>query len=71
MTREEFKPAFKRLLRQLYQRQVAVRKGLRQDSHYMNKQKEFITLIDEAIASGWFVMPPSGTRIWSIYYDRW
>lgn len=71
MTREEFKPAFKRMLRQLSERQLAVRKGLRPDSHYMNKQKEFVTLIDSAIASGWFAMPKYGTRIWSIYYDRW
>lgn len=71
ITKEEFKIEFKRITRQLGQRQVAVEKKIRPDSYYQNKRKEFIKLIDKAVESGWFVMPEKGRRIHSIYYDVW
>lgn len=68
---KEFQKEFKRITRQLSQRQLAVEKGVRPDNYYQNKRNEFIELIDNAIKSGWFIMPKEGTRIHSIYYDIW
>lgn len=71
VNKEEFKKEFKRIMRQLSQRQYAVEKRIRPDSYYQNKRKEFIKLIDDATKSGWFIMPNKGTRIYSVYYDDW
>ena len=71
MTKEQFRLLFKRILRQLSQRNQAVANKRRPESHYQNKRKEFIDLIDSAIESGWFIMPKKGTRIYNIYHDKW
>lgn len=71
MTREEFKPTFKRLMRQLSERSSKVENKQRPDSYYQSKRTEFVSLIDNAIKQGWFVMPKKGTRIWNTYYDKW
>ena len=71
VNKEEFKKEFKRIIRQLSQRQYAVEKKIKPDSYYQNKRKEFIKLIDDATKYRWFIMPNKGTRIYSIYYDDW
>ena len=71
ISRSEFVPKFKRIMRQLQQRQCAINKGLRKDQHYQNKRYKFIELIDGAILNGWFKMPKKGTRIWKVYHDEW
>ncbi len=71
ITRKQFKPLFRRIMRQLSQRQQKVASNQRPDSHYQNKRKEFIKLIDIAMESKWFRMPEKGTRIYKIYYDVW
>jgi hypothetical protein len=71
MTKEEFVARFKKLCRQLSERQVAVEFKKKPDKYYQEKRSEFISLIDRAVASGWFVMPPSNTRVYKIYHDKW
>jgi len=71
MTRSEFKPAFKRMVRQLAERERAVRLGKKPEAYYRRKHQEFVELIDSAILSGWFVMPGKDTRLYKIYYDVW
>ena len=71
VTKENFKQYFKRIMRQLDERIRKVNNNQRPISHYMNKRKEFVALIDKVIEQGWFEMPPKGRRIWRIYYDSW
>ena len=70
MDAKEFKPLFKRIMRQLDERNTKVSNGQRKEDYYQNKRKEFIELIDKAIDSGWFIMPKKGTRIYNIYFDQ-
>lgn len=71
VTQENFRPIFKRLMRQLDERAIKVRNRQKSSNYYQNKRKEFISLIDKVITQGWFKMPPRGTRIYKIYYDVW
>lgn len=71
MTKEEFKVRFKRIMRQLAERQLKVSNNQRPDGYYQIKRKEFITLIDEAIESKIFTMPGPTYRVYKIYHDTW
>jgi hypothetical protein len=67
MTEAEFKPEFKRVMRQLDERRRKVILGQKPERYYENKRREFKALIDEVIKAGWFELK-TGTRIYNIYY---
>ena len=67
ITKEEFNKTLKKLFRQLGERLM----NKNSEQSYQNKRKEFIGLIDKAMLTDWFKTPERGTRIYSIYFDRW
>ena len=69
MTREEFQVTWKRLRRQLQQRAEKVNNKQKPYSYYQNKRIEFVTFINKAKETEWFVMPNEGCLIWNLYYD--
>lgn len=69
ITQSEFKPLFKRIIRQLDERLRKVMLNQKPEAYYQNKRKEFVALIDKATASGWFTKPERGTRLYNIYHE--
>ena len=68
-SQKSFKYHFRRLMRQLNERERKVENRQKPESYYQNKRREFRKLIDNAIRQGWFKMPGKETRIYRIYHD--
>ena len=68
--KDNFKPTFKRLMRQLNERAVKVYNRQKPASYFENKRLEFVEFIDECMSQGCFIMPKEGTRIWRIYNNK-
>ena len=69
ITVEQYNVAFKRIMRQLQERNQKVINGQAKENYYQNKRKEFVALIDRATSAGWFSMPNENTRIYKIYHN--
>ena len=67
LTKNE-KGTLSRLLRQLAEREKAVRAKRRKPPHYTNKHKAFVEFID---GLGEEFDLKADSRLWKIYHDKW
>lgn len=70
MTKKEFQIELKRLFKRWNQYAIKFDYGKGSEKHLESIRQEFINFIDEAKKTDWFIMPNIGTRIHTLYYNK-